>query len=287
MEINALDVNGLFALGDKLMADGEPAAAVPVWERAMELNPGGPNARYNRAICLKRMGDLQGALAGLTQFIELAPADADGWEQRGHVRLALGDAGGQADLAHARMLEPQRAAVTSAPVTSAQYAAGAHAAAVPAAGSDSAVTGRNVLYRMGIFVAFLLAIAADLAVMILVAIPLTNTWPVAGGLLIAASTIALLVMAPFALAAKVTFAITLFSWGIETLLALRYGRRLAGLGLVGFAAWIAYLMVIELSTRGLPSSARDFKSAVAMSCIMAFSGCFGLVLMVDDEAGRS
>lgn len=45
--------------GNVLREIGEPAAGLPFLERAIQLNPQDPTARFNRAVCLLLMGDYQ------------------------------------------------------------------------------------------------------------------------------------------------------------------------------------------------------------------------------------
>jgi len=58
----ALDRNysvGFNNYGNVLREIGEPAAGLPFLERAIQLNPQDPVARFNRAVCLLLMGDLK------------------------------------------------------------------------------------------------------------------------------------------------------------------------------------------------------------------------------------
>jgi len=55
-----------------------PRAALRAWTVYVELYPGGrffPEAQFNRAVCLVRIGDLARAREALTQVVEHSPAD--------------------------------------------------------------------------------------------------------------------------------------------------------------------------------------------------------------------
>lgn len=85
-------------LGHTLVVTGQTDAGLAALERAEQLNPRCPTAKYNLAVVLALRGDTDRAQEKLTACLALAPDDPTGWElaaqlaeARGDVRQALHD----------------------------------------------------------------------------------------------------------------------------------------------------------------------------------------------------
>lgn len=80
------------------------------YTRAIEIDPLFAPAYYNRAICRKARGDVQGAIADYTEAIRADPQHAKAYNNRGVARDDLGDREGAiADYTEAIRLNPQYA----------------------------------------------------------------------------------------------------------------------------------------------------------------------------------
>ncbi|MCS7047942.1 MAG: tetratricopeptide repeat protein, partial [Verrucomicrobiae bacterium] len=67
-------------LGHTLVVTGQTDAGLAALERAEQLNPRCPTAKYNLAVVLALRGELDGAQQKLHACLELAPDDPTGWE---------------------------------------------------------------------------------------------------------------------------------------------------------------------------------------------------------------
>lgn len=86
------------------LSRGNEGMAFADFEKALELRPD-PTAYYNRALLLSERGRQQEALADLDKAIELHPKYSKAFEQRGYLRLDMGDSkGGRSDLRMAEAL---------------------------------------------------------------------------------------------------------------------------------------------------------------------------------------
>jgi tetratricopeptide (TPR) repeat protein len=65
------DADSLQNLGELLMRSGQGAAAAPIFQKSISLNPSNPTARYNYAICLIQQGDRKAALDQLDRAADL------------------------------------------------------------------------------------------------------------------------------------------------------------------------------------------------------------------------
>ena len=77
-------------LGVALADQGNPAAAIEHYTRAIELATTFPEAYYNRAIAFQATSDTARALADYTQAITLNPAEARSYNNRGNLFAADG-----------------------------------------------------------------------------------------------------------------------------------------------------------------------------------------------------
>lgn len=74
-----------------LARNGDPATAVRLLERAVEVAPADISALFQLGSLLSSQGDLPGALGRFRQCTELAPDFSDGWAQLSAVQAQLGE----------------------------------------------------------------------------------------------------------------------------------------------------------------------------------------------------
>jgi tetratricopeptide (TPR) repeat protein/predicted Ser/Thr protein kinase len=104
------EVSALFAQADELIAGGRPADALPVFDRAVALDPRSGAAHVKRATARNETGDAQGALADCARALELDPQDAQAYVVRGVIWSDLGErARAVADLEQGLALAPDAA----------------------------------------------------------------------------------------------------------------------------------------------------------------------------------
>ena len=77
-------------LGVALMDQGDPAAALPHFTRALELSPRMAEAFYNRGNARRSLGEAEAARADYTRALELKPAYAEAFNNRGSLFAAAG-----------------------------------------------------------------------------------------------------------------------------------------------------------------------------------------------------
>ncbi len=82
----------LHLLGNLRFQKGDPKRALQLIGKAVDLNPGNPAYRYNRALILQQTGRTEEAAAAFGSVTALDPHDADAWAGRGEMLLLLGRA---------------------------------------------------------------------------------------------------------------------------------------------------------------------------------------------------
>lgn len=93
--------------GTDYEAQGSNRQAIERYTQAIQSRPSS-DAYFNRGIAQYQTGDLQAALADLTEAIQLDSARAEAYYQRGNVRFELGDRqGAVADYTEAIALDPR------------------------------------------------------------------------------------------------------------------------------------------------------------------------------------
>ena len=83
------DLPRLFERALSLSRQGDPEAALPLWDEVLELAPRDAAAWSNRGNIRLMLGDPEGAIADQTRSIALAPEDADPHLNRGTAEEAL------------------------------------------------------------------------------------------------------------------------------------------------------------------------------------------------------
>ena len=80
-------VNALCMLGKLLARAGEPEEGLGHLDRALELAPEDPGVHFYRGSVLRRMEDLEGAVAAYRKSLEINPESATTWVAVGNVEL--------------------------------------------------------------------------------------------------------------------------------------------------------------------------------------------------------
>mgnify|MGYP000258632279 CR=1 FL=1 len=88
-DLEAADLPRLFERALSLSRQGDPEAALPLWDEVLELAPRDAAAWSNRGNIRLMLGDPEGAIADQTRSIALAPEDADPHLNRGTAEEAL------------------------------------------------------------------------------------------------------------------------------------------------------------------------------------------------------
>jgi tetratricopeptide (TPR) repeat protein len=86
---------------------GEEARAIEDLDQAVAIDPKDPTAFYVRAVCHEAQKENIQAIADYGEAIRLAPGFTVALYRRGVLRRAVGDAGGDADIALARRIDPR------------------------------------------------------------------------------------------------------------------------------------------------------------------------------------
>ena len=84
--------DGWFNLGFLQQEEGEHAAAITSFERALAINEKLDRAFYGKALSLIKLEQVEAAIAPLQKNTELQPMSPYGWYQLAHVYHRLGDA---------------------------------------------------------------------------------------------------------------------------------------------------------------------------------------------------
>lgn len=69
--------------GNLLRDVGDDAGALETYERALALQPAFPDALFNRALVLQRLGRIEAARAGFREIVQSAPGEARAWAALG------------------------------------------------------------------------------------------------------------------------------------------------------------------------------------------------------------
>jgi tetratricopeptide (TPR) repeat protein len=104
------DVVALFSAAVAHHQAGRTAEAIPLYQAALTIRPGAPEALYNLGLALGAQGRLMEASACYKTLIALAPDNADAHNNLGNIQRDLGDtAGAAASLTRAIALRPDYA----------------------------------------------------------------------------------------------------------------------------------------------------------------------------------
>lgn len=105
------DFNALHLLGVLEIQTGNPAMAVELIGRAIDINGQDAAAHYNLGKALRELGQLSAALESYDQAVRFDSRNADAWYNRGNVLRDLGKHQGAIDsFSHAVRLKPDHAA---------------------------------------------------------------------------------------------------------------------------------------------------------------------------------
>lgn len=94
-------------MADQRMTEGDPRAALEIYDRAIEADPKNARAYYQRGWAKAMLGDLAGEFEDWSKALELDPNFAEAYAARAAARTGQGDVQGSAsDLQQAMRLDP-------------------------------------------------------------------------------------------------------------------------------------------------------------------------------------